>query len=278
MAEVFLASRDASDAPPTQIVVKRLSREMEGNNELVDLFLAEGHLMTNVLCPHPNLITVNEVGRVGDHLFMEMEYVQGPDLSQLIERVRPNGIAPNVAARIVLDVCCALEHVHSRTDDNGAPAGIVHGDVNPSNILIDSITGVAKLTDFGVAVRGGKGSDGTVRGTHAYMSPEQVRGEAMDARSDMFTIAVVLWELLAQRRLFRRGERYLTLAAVVEDPTPKLDAVPELDKALQRATAKSPADRYSSCAELAVDIASAAAALGWKTTPDAVRETLGDHV
>jgi serine/threonine-protein kinase len=245
---------------------------MESNNEIVDLFIAEGHLMKNVLCPHPNLITVNEVGRIADQVFMEMEYVPGPDLSQLVKRSAPDGIAAHVAARIVLDLCCALGHVHTRTDD-GAPAGIVHGDVNPSNVLIDSAHGVAKLTDFGVAVRGR--SDGTVRGTHAYMSPEQVRGEAMDARSDIFSVAIVFWELLANRRLFRRDERYLTLAAVVEDAVPPVETVPELDDTLQRALSKAPDDRHASCAELAADIENVAAALGWQATSDAVRETVG---
>jgi serine/threonine-protein kinase len=274
-AEVFLATRDPSDPPATQVVVKRLSREMESNNDIVDLFMAEGHLMVNVLCPHPNLITVTEVGRAADRVFMEMEYVQGPDLSQLIDRADPDGIPSNVAARIALDLCAALEHVHTRTDDGGAPARIVHGDVNPSNVLIDSVAGVAKLTDFGVAVRGNV--EGTVRGTHAYMSPEQVRGEHMDARSDIHAIGIVLWELLSHKRLFRRSESYLTLAAVVEDQPPELDDIPQLNGTLQKALAKSPADRHASCAALATELERIAAELGWDVNADAVRTTAAAH-
>lgn len=268
-AEVFLATRDPSDPPSTHLVIKRLSREMESSNEIVDLFVAEAHLMLKVLCPHPNLITVNEVGRAADRVFMEMEYIPGPDLSQLIERSEPDGIPTGVAVRIALDLCAALDHVHSRRDESGAPAGIVHGDVNPSNVLVDSRTGIAKLTDFGVAVRGNNRS--AVRGTHAYMSPEQVRGEAMDARSDIFAIAIVLWEMLARERLFRRDASYLSLAAVVEDPAPALTQVPQLDGTLQKALAKSPAERHASCAALATELERIASEQGWDTSVDAVR-------
>jgi serine/threonine-protein kinase len=152
----------------------------------------------------------------------------------------------------VLELCAALEHLHR--------AGWVHGDVNPSNILVEpgvssSDAGAsgfgpvhALLCDFGVARP--PGEPGPVRGTHAYMAPEQVRGEPWSAATDVFALGVVLWELAAGTRLFLRGASYLSMAAVIEDLAPPLpDAA--LDPIVQRALAKDAAARFPTPGELA---------------------------
>ena len=122
----------------------------------------------------------------------------------------------------------------------------MHGDVNPSNAIIDA-NGRATLCDFGIARA--LGSGGPVRGTHAYMAPEQVRGEAWTAATDVFALGIILWEMLAGERLFHRSESFLSMAAVVEDAVPPL-ADATLNAIVQLALAKDPAARISSAADL----------------------------
>jgi serine/threonine protein kinase len=261
MAEVFLAE-DMGAKSRAPVIVKRLLPEMANYGEAIAMFLKEAELALKFA--HPNVRRVHDFGRIGSRYFMTMECVVGVCLADLVsERGTPDlgRRAPGAIVRVVMDVCAALEHVHGQ--------GVVHGDVNPRNVLVGT-GGVAKLTDFGCAVAGEAARKGhEVRGTHAYMSPEQVRGEAMDRRSDVFSTGVMLWELIACKRLFKRTERHLTMFAVVEHPAPPLEA-PALDRAVQRALAKQPADRYASAAALAADLAAAAGELGLDASAEAV--------
>ena len=134
--------------------------------------------------------------------------------------------------------CDAAAHLHRH--------GWIHGDINPGNLIVD--TEHVTLVDLGIARRDGEG--GAVRGTHAYMAPEQVRGEPWTPATDVFALGVVLWELVSGTRLFHRGPPWLSMAAVVETPAPPLDD-PALDAIAQAALAKDPARRIDSAAELA---------------------------
>ncbi|HWN68218.1 MAG TPA: serine/threonine-protein kinase [Haliangium sp.] len=296
LAEVFVAVRAASDedvAPPVApdlrpgslVAVKRIWREMTGYPEVHQLLAEEGVLAAELR--HPNVARVFDVGAVGGRPYIAMEYVPGADLAHLIERARPGKLAPGCAIRIGLDVCAALTHVHEARARDGRTWHVVHGDVTPTNILV-STSGVAKLIDFSVAVLRDaaaeraevvpRGDDDVaqgskVRGTYAYMSPEQVRGEPIDQRTDVFALGVVLWEVLSGQRLFRRQANYLTLAAVVEDEAPALAslggelgaATPALDRILARALAKRREDRHARIGELAAELADVAERAGWDT-------------
>jgi serine/threonine-protein kinase len=296
--------------PGSLVAVKRIWREMARYPEVHQLLAEEGALAAELR--HPNVARVFDVGVVGGRPYIAMEYVPGADLAHLRERARPGKLAPGCAVRIGLDVCAALAHVHEARARDGRTWHAVHGDVTPTNILV-STSGVAKLIDFSVAVlrdtateradiapaagdalaagdapvagdapaagdalaAGDAAHGSTVRGTYAYMSPEQARGEPIDQRTDVFALGVVLWEILSGQRLFRRQANYLTLAAVVEDEAPALAslgvdlgaATPALDRLLGRALAKRREDRHAQIAELAAELADTAEHAGWDTRP-----------
>ena len=230
IGEVFVAEHEAGTC-----AIKRLHRELAERPEQLALFRAEAALARQL--SHSNVVKVIDSGEVDGEHFIAMELVRGPNL---VERRESGPVSRSQALRVAIDVCAALDHIHD--------SGFVHCDVSPSNILLNQ-EGSAKLTDLGVASQLGTRQP-DVRGTFAYMSPEQAKGETLSRSSDVFAVGVVLWELLMNARLFRRGAQYLTIAAVVEDPAPSIgdDA---LAPVLARALRKRAAERYSSCAELA---------------------------
>lgn len=260
MAEVFLAERPTADGGTRQVAVKRMLRELARHTELVDLFVAEGLLLSRQLTPHAHLVRVFEVGSYDQRLFMEMEYVDGADLRKIMDLHAPGRVPPGAAIRIATDMARALDHVHHSRK-------VIHGDVSPANMLI-SRDGVAKLCDFGVAVAAHVGGN-AVRGTTAYMSPEQVKGEARDSRSDVFALGAVVWELMAARPLFSRAAPHLTLVAIVEEPVPSCGDS-EIDAVLARALAKDPAERMAAATELTSDLEALARARGLDTRRSAV--------
>ena len=246
VGEVFLARRlDGADGGDVQVVVKRLHRELARRPAHVELFVEEGKMAQRFA--HPNLVHAFDAGAVDrgrgerDH-YIAMDLVRGPNLAQLAAR----GPVPAWAVRrIALDLCAGLGHMHA--------AGVVHCDVSPTNILIGPER--TQVTDFGVTNPSGTAQP-QVRGTIAYMSPEQARGEPIDGRSDVFSIGVVTWELLARRPLFLRAAPYLTLAAVVEDPVPAIEAdgdpaAAALAAVLRRALERDVARRFASCEQMA---------------------------
>jgi serine/threonine protein kinase len=284
-AAAAMAGADAAGAgqPGGLVAVKRISREMARYPEVHQLLTEEGELAAQLR--HGNVARVFDVGAVGGRPYIAMEYVPGADLAHLVERVQPGTLEPGCAVRVALDVCAALAHAHEPRVRDDRAWHVVHGDVTPTNVLV-STGGVAKLIDFSVAVlreaAAGRPGDvaagadrpgATVRGTYAYMSPEQARGEPIDPRTDVFALGVVLWELLSGRRLFRRQANYLTLAAVVEQPAPTLadididlgSVTPALDRILGRALAKRREDRYPAITELAAELADAAERASWDT-------------
>jgi len=250
-ADVTEARRADGDGDGDVIALKRLHAHTARDAELRELFVRESQIAMTVPA-HPGLVRGIEIGDVDGRPWLAMRLVHGADLRRRID----SGTAPGLvrARSIALELCAALDHLHR--------AGWVHGDVNPSNILVEP-GGVpeivdagssgfgpvhALLCDFGVARP--PGEPGPVRGTHAYMAPEQVRGEPWSPATDVFALGIVLWELAARARLFLRGATYLSMAAVVEDAAPPLPD-PALDAIVQRALAKDPAARFATTSELA---------------------------
>ncbi|HSS03495.1 MAG TPA: protein kinase [Kofleriaceae bacterium] len=183
-----------------------------------------------------------------------LELAPGEDLRRMLAPPPPPGSEPrepSAPAHVVLPrarvlaiaiaACDATEHLHG--------CGYVHGDINPGNLIVAApIADRVTLIDLGIARE--IGAAGAVRGTHAYMAPEQVRGEAWTRATDVFALGVVLWELAAGARLFHRGPPWLSMAAVVEAPAPPL-ADPALDAIAQAALVKDPARRLATAGELA---------------------------
>lgn len=228
------------------VALKRLHTHLARLDEARALFATEQQLAMG-LPRHPNVVHGVAVGAVEQRPYVALELAPGQDLRRTIappaSRTDP---APATAilprARILAIVRAACEgaaHLHR--------FGWVHGDINPGNLVVDDHDHVV-VVDLGVSRRSGAG--GPVRGTHAYMAPEQVRGEAWTSATDVFALGVVLWELVANARLFHRGPAWLSMAAVVEAPVPPVgDAA--LDAVLADALAKDPARRIPSARELA---------------------------
>jgi tetratricopeptide (TPR) repeat protein len=242
MAEVFLARR----ADGTLVALKRLIAE---EAELLDLFLDEARVAARFV--HPNIVRFHELGWDDAGLYLVLEYVPGHSFAAVLARARQGRpLARDVGAYVIGQVARALAHVHAATDADGAPLGVVHRDVSPGNVLV-AMTGEVKLSDFGIA----KARDlahrtrtGVIRGTAAYMSPEQLAGRPIDARSDVWSTGVMLWEATVGRRLFAfrevGGAREQILAAPVPRPSEVDPAFPhELELAVMRALEVDPARR-----------------------------------
>ncbi len=242
LGEIWRARRPGEDI----VALKRLHTHLARNEEGLAQFTLEQRLATT-LPRHPNVVHASEAGEVDGRPYVAMELATGEDLRRIIappatrtDTSPPHAILPRARTiSIVVAACRAASHLHLN--------GWVHGDINPANLIVDDADHVT-LIDLGIARAIGEA--GSVRGTHAYMAPEQVRGEAWTERTDVFALGVVLWELAAGTRLFHRGPPWLSMAAVVEIPAPSLPD-PALDAIVQAALHKDPARRLGSPAELA---------------------------
>jgi serine/threonine-protein kinase len=233
---------------------------------------------------HANVVDVRDVEVDEGGVQLVMDYVEGASLSELVRAwaKEPPPRQAAVAIRIVLDACEGLRALHELTGDDGAPLGLVHRDVSPANVLV-GLDGVARIADFGLAKSllsvERTTSEGVLRGKLGYLAPEYIRGKAIDARIDVFAMGVVLWEALAQRRLFRGENDGDTLERVQRMEAPKLgevaslgEAAADLDAVLARALAKDPEARFASVAALAEELANVTRARELGATSAEVRE------
>lgn len=233
----------ATDAGGTVAAVKRLHTHLQRNDEALEQFAVEQRL-TTTLPRHPNVVHAVDSGDVYERPFLALELAPGEDLRRIVWHVSRDGEVERTqldrarALAIAIDACDAAAHLHS--------FGWVHGDINPGNLVVDATSVV--LIDLGVARQIGGG--GSVRGTHAYMAPEQVRGEGWTPATDVFALGVVLWELVVGERLFHRGPPWLSMAAVIEAPVPAVSD-PVLDSIVQAALAKDPEKRTMTAEALA---------------------------
>jgi serine/threonine protein kinase len=250
MAEVWLA--DALASPGRSVIVKRLLPFLRGMPDCVARFRAEAELGSRL--SHPNLARCFGWFQVGDDLFLAQELVGGETLALLSAAARVGGarLEPSAVAHAFAGLLSALDYLHAQ--------GLVHADANPENVVARP-DGSVKLIDLGLAQHlGPDGSvpspDGALRGTPSYMSPEQVKSRPLDARSDLFSAAIGLWELLANRPLFSAETEFETLRRVREWPAPPLravwpDAPVSLERLLVTALTKDPSQRFASAAEFA---------------------------
>ena len=215
------------------------------------------------LVRHPNVVSVDDVEEVEGELLLVMNYVEGASLSQLLgsDVLMPR----NVALRIAIDVCTALEAIHTAKSEAGGPLALVHRDVSPQNVLV-GVDGLARVTDFGIAkgVRGPKRTSLSMRrGKIGYMSPEYLRTGATSASSDMFAFGVVVWEMLARRRLFKGDSDVASIDLTLTHSVPRLSTIvagvpPLLDVVVGKALANAKIDRFASMQSLRVALEGAA--------------------
>lgn len=261
MAEVFLGKALTLEGYEKQVAIKRVLPQLAADPRFVNMFLDEARV--SLALSHANIVSVFDVSRAGDTYFIVMEYVEGANLKTLMERARTSGhpFPTPVAVQIGVEVCKALAYAHERRDPEGRLLGIVHRDVSPPNILV-SREGEVKVTDFGLAKAASQVEStdpGIVKGKYGYLSPEAASGDPVDGRSDIFALGIILWELLAGRRLFHGENDLETLQRVKEARIPPLaplcaDLHPELEAIIRRALLADPSRRYPSARELGTDL------------------------
>ena len=269
MADIFLARSEGVAEVERYCVLKRILRERAGDAQLVQMFLDEARLAAQL--QHPNIASVYDVGKLGESYFFTMEYVHGETVRSLLHRA--TGLRRRLplacALTIVAGAAAGLHHAHERNGNDGRPLGIVHRDVSPSNVMV-SYEGHTKVVDFGVAKaahRAVETKSGTVKGKISYLSPEQCRGERVDRRSDLFSLGIVMWEMLTGKRLYRHDSDFGNMSAIVYDaPVPPSHVRPDLprdvDAIVLRLLAKSAAERFQSADEVVDEIEAAAVRAG----------------
>jgi serine/threonine-protein kinase len=261
MATVYLGrvTGAAADATaPRVVALKVIKEEYCRHPEFVTMFLDEAKIISRL--QHPNLVQVIELGTEGDRLFIAMELLLGQSLWDVWNACRMRGVRLryDLAAWLGARVAEGLHHAHEMRDADGHPLMLVHRDVNQTNILV-TYEGHVKVIDFGLAKAKGrayKTAAGVVKGKIAYLAPEQVAGQGVDRRADIFALGTTLWELTVDRRLFRAKDDAETLqriyAADIPDPTKLVEGYPPaLWAILKRALARDRQERYASASEVA---------------------------
>lgn len=251
MAEVFKARVFAQGGFENLVVIKRILPHLSADEDFVRMFLDEARIMVRLR--HPNVVQLLDFEKVGEHFYMAMECVEGVDGLALMRRLTTEAkvLPPAYAAWMAHEVCRGLDHAHRLTGPDGEPLGIVHRDISHANILL-SWEGEVKVADFGIAKSDLKlhdTRDGELKGKLEYMSPEQVEGQPLDPRSDIFSVGILLFEWLTGRRLFKSDSVGVVMRRIREGdvPAPR-DLNPalseELEQVVLRALQVRPEDRF----------------------------------
>ncbi|HEU4726836.1 MAG TPA: protein kinase [Kofleriaceae bacterium] len=250
MAEIFRGKAVAAGGFEKPVAIKRILPHLSQDKRFVELLIAEAKVLS--LLKHRNIVQIFDVG-LGDDgkYFLVMEYVDGRDLGAVQRglEARRRRVPFDLVLHVGAEICEALEHAHSARAPDGKPMSLVHRDVSPSNVLL-SRAGEVKLTDFGIAKRAEQEATGhgAVRGKFAYISPEQARNEHLDPRSDVFSVGILLWELITSRRLFSGLPDMEALRGVREAQVPHPRDVdsrlsPDIDALIMSALARDARNR-----------------------------------
>lgn len=250
MAEVWLARQTGIEGFERLLVIKRILPHLAGDDEFVKMFLNEARIAARL--SHPNIAQIFDLGASSDSYFLAMEFIHGEDLGRIMRKAWASGpwMAPAHALRAVADACAGLHYAHTKADESGRPLKIVHRDISPQNILV-GFNGEVKVVDFGIAKAADQASltrSGAIKGKFAYMAPEQAAGKPLDARSDIFALGLVLYELITGVRPLKRKTELETLQAALAcdiKPPSQVASVPAaLDEVVMKALQKTADDRY----------------------------------
>jgi hypothetical protein len=238
------------------VAIKRMHDEIANDRELVTMFLDEARLAARL--QHPNIVSVVDIVAEGSELLIVMEYVKGAAVSTLLDEAARVGNAcpPRIAVAILCNVLAGLHHAHETTDSRGERIELVHRDVSPQNVLV-GIDGVARVLDFGIAKARGKmhlTRKDHLKGKVPYMAPELLERQPVDRRADVYAAGVMLWEMLAGRRLFEGPLDQALLARILTAPVPLVSevrpGVDRYDEVVARAIHRDPTIRYQSAREM----------------------------
>ncbi|MBX5480933.1 MAG: serine/threonine protein kinase, partial [Myxococcaceae bacterium] len=258
MAELFLAYTAGPGGFRKFVALKQILPDIKKDESFVKMFLDEARI--TAAFSHSNIGQVFDLGEEEGELYLAMEFISGQNLEYLSKvcRKTQTPIPVGFSAMAVRDTCLGLHYAHHFVDPSGRPAPVIHRDVSPKNVMV-TYDGNVKVIDFGIAKARGRlnrTQAGMVKGTSGYMSPEQVRNEPLDERSDLFSAAVMLWELVCGQRLFDGPSDAATMIAIVEKPIPDPRTInpevpPALAQVILKALSRDREDRYATGKELA---------------------------
>jgi serine/threonine protein kinase len=285
MGQIVLAHATGAGGFRKRVVLKRLRPELASEAAYVRMLLDEARTLATL--DHPNIVQVVDVVLHEGAVYLVMEYLSGWDGRRVITRAKKSASGPGVpveaALAIAMGACAALDYAHKKTGDDGAPLGIVHRDISPANLFCTGDGGV-KVIDFGIArstIKEHQTETGMVRGKLPYMSPEQCRGTPVDARSDVFSLGVTLYELLTGSLPHRGTDDFDLRKAIVERPPPPISTIrpclaPSIEAVLLSALEKDPSRRPQTAASLAAALHAAARGESLDLSPFALAGHLAD--
>jgi serine/threonine-protein kinase len=278
MAEIFLARLHGDGGFEKLVCIKRILPHLARDAQFVSMFLDEARVAARI--SHPNVCQVFELGEWNGQYYIAMEYLEGVPLSCFRRGdYYPLPPDPRLVAGFGVQACEGLHNAHQLKANDGELLGVVHRDVSPQNLFV-TVDGVVKVLDFGIAKvqdASSKTSTGAVKGTYAYMAPEQLRNEPLDRRTDVWALGTVLWETLAQRHLFKRETEFLTFQAITHEEIPNIcdvrpDVPPLVGDVIARALSRKRDDRFGSARALGEALAQAVAPLGGAANSAAISE------
>lgn len=273
MAEVFIADLLGVHGIQKRVAIKRILPALASNKKFVAMFLDEARVAMNL--SHANIVQTFDVAEGDGSYFIVMEFIDGASLKAIIDvRNERHALIPTgPAIQIIIESCKGLNYAHNAVDFRDKPLGIVHRDISPPNLLI-SLRGEVKVTDFGLARAASqleKTDPGVVKGKFSYLSPEVIQGLEVDHRADMFSLGIILWEMLTGRRLFYGENEYQTVQLVEKCHIPPISVLnpavpPVLDDIIYKALVRDRELRYENCEEFADALASFLFSSGLKAT------------
>jgi TonB family protein len=269
MAEVYQARMMGMEGFQKTVAIKRILPHLTDNDEFVTMFVDEAKLAAQL--NHNNIIHIYDLGKIDRSYYIAMEYIEGRDLRSILQDCRERSVRPPIAVSLYIAtlLASALDYSHRRRDFEDRDLGLVHRDVSPQNVLISN-EGAIKLCDFGIAKAASKASHtraGALKGKLQYMSPEQAWGKDIDHRSDIFSLGVVLYEMLTAEKVFS-GDSELSILEQVRnpevDPPSSLNGsvTEEIDRIVMKALEADRDDRYQSAKDLQHDLEGAMRATG----------------
>ncbi|MGB5268383.1 MAG: serine/threonine-protein kinase [Polyangiales bacterium] len=261
MATVYLARVDGAPGFEKLVALKRIHRHLAKEKRYVDMFLDEARIASRIT--HPNVCSVFDFGQADGEYYIAMEYLVGESLSRLCGKVarnpaqRRHPLLPIRMARVIADACEGLHAAHELKDANGELLHVVHRDISPSNLFV-TFDGSVQVVDFGIASarhRIHHTATGQMKGTFAYMAPEQLAAKPIDRRVDIWSLGVSLWEMLALKRLFRRDTTANAVHAILYDKlvppsVHRPQVTEELDAIVMKALERDPKNRWQTTREM----------------------------
>jgi serine/threonine protein kinase len=256
MAEVYLGEAVSVQGFKKKVAIKRVLPHLAQNESFIEMFLDEARLSARL--NHTNIVSVFDISKREDTYFLIMEFIDGVNLKRVMESLTKRGQRMRLgeAVHLCIEACRGLSYAHDLTDENGKPLGIVHRDISPPNIMVTR-RGEVKLADFGLAKASTQiqtTDPGVVKGKFSYLSPEAANGLEVDARADIFALGIVLWEMLAGKRLFWGENDYATVKLIQKANIPRLaplnrEVDENFEEVLARALARDPRARYQTARE-----------------------------